>query len=90
MHALFMTNAKTSALTINVTESAPREFRYLGTNGRRSYVQAGLIGTICETASIRVISKSATAKAPGNWSDAYPGDWGRFNAYCDREGLPTE
>lgn len=74
-------------LTINITESAPREFRYLGTNGRRSYVQARLIGTICETASIRVVSKSATAKAPGNWNDPLPGDKARFNAYCDLNGL---
>lgn len=80
-------------LTINVIESAPREFCYSSTPSgcRVSYVQAGLIGTICETASIRYVSKSAKAKAPGDWYvHNLAGCRDAFNAYCDREGLPTE
>lgn len=58
-------------ITIHVIESAPREFRYIAHNKRRHYVQANLIGTVCETVAIRAVSGNANSKAPGDWPQGH-------------------
>lgn len=44
-----------------------RQIKLQGSNGRRRYMSAYLVETVCGTAAIRVISGNPNAKHPGDW-----------------------
>jgi hypothetical protein len=60
----------------------------LSTRRATRYVSRGLVGTLCETASLRevisngntVAARYSTARAPGDWPESY----GEFEARIER------
>jgi hypothetical protein len=59
-HQLMMTITR-------VATNVGNQLRMQGSNGKRGYIGAGLLGTVCESNILRHITGNQAAKAPTDW-----------------------